>query len=106
MDIKKKKENLIGVIIIVGIFVPLLLLIISDSKSDDWEMPVIYCLCFVGIKVSELISFFIKSRIMLFPFFFIIHVLSYFFLGWIIARLIYPNKKLSEADNPSEPPQK
>jgi len=103
MNLKKKREKLITLILAIGVFIPLLFLMISPAKSNSWLLSVFYCFCFISIKITELTAIFVKSQSMFFLILCITHILTCFFIGWIIARLVYPNKKsLPESTKPPE----
>lgn len=103
MDLKKKRERLITWVLAMGVFLPLLFLMISPAKSiksNSWLLCVFYCFCFISIKITELTAIFVKSQSMFLPILCITHILTCFFIGWIIARLVYPNSKsLPESTN-------
>jgi hypothetical protein len=90
MDIKKKRMQVIKLTLILGVTLPILILVMSGPKSDS---PLVLLLCIVAGKLTELVSHFIKNRHALFAIFIVVHIATYLFLGWIVARLIYPSKK-------------
>jgi hypothetical protein len=95
MDIERKREFVIVGVFAAGILFPLALLRTFGIKPvvpEGW-FPVFHYIYFVGIKVTALANLFIESKDMLLLIFAITHILTCLLLGWIIARLIFRNKK-------------
>ena len=106
MDLEIKRRNLRLAILLSGVFLPFLLLPWADPKTGGPLIPVSYCICVVGLKVSKFVYELTKIDLLRRATFIVAHVSFYIVLAWISARLIYPNKKLSpESDKTSEPIQ-
>ena len=99
MDIKKKRIKVIKVTVILGVTLPILFALMSDPKSNDGIVVMFFI---VAAMISQWASIYIKNQHAIHAVFIISHLTTYLLLGWIIARLIYPNKKIS---NKAEMPQ-
>ena len=104
MDIKKKRRNLIIGFMICGLIPPAMLLTMH-VKDDLAQITFLFSIVPVALhhyfssvlKWNDLASGAMGA---------IGQMVVYSFWGWLSARLVYPNKKLSsETDIPSEPAQ-
>lgn len=107
----KKRNLLIIEIIAWGIMVPLLLVIFFVPEILDFDFSSIMtteqkndsrlitlCLksfCWVSILVTKAVAKVIHSGVFQFIVFITTHVITYFILGFVIAKLIYPKKEIS-----------
>jgi len=102
MDIKKKRERLITWILAIGVFLPILLFPWCCPKGQE-PFLIMKLICFVAIQITGFLYIFTHSVVLIVSVFTIAHVLTCLFIGWIIARLVYPNRKsLPESTNTSK----
>jgi len=96
MYIKKKRQ-----VVIIVVFTVAMLLTLAMSISDlKLEVPggltnIFFCIYIPSFYVTTLVRQFTESYILLYSVFWITYIVTYLLLGWIIARLAYPNKKSS-----------
>ena len=103
MDIKKKQDILIFIIIFTGVIFPFFFPDTGIKAIEYLRTGLLFpnSVCAFGLfYLFELNMVLIVILAALFQY------LTYAFLAWIIIKLVYPNKKLpSEPDTPSGPPQ-
>ena len=116
MDIKKKREIVIYVSMAAGLGMPLLALFFSliETLFIDFHRTQIlfsdilfYSSTYFSRKITQLAFSPNKSSVLvIIPLFLTCQCMIYAFGGWIIARLIYPNRKASpDPDKATEPIQ-
>jgi predicted permease len=92
MDIKKKRR-----IVIVAVSLPFILLgILGVRPGIPGGLMNIFCWIYTPcFYVKAFVRQFSESHILLYVVFWLTYIATYLLLGWIIARLIYPDKKIS-----------
>jgi antibiotic biosynthesis monooxygenase (ABM) superfamily enzyme len=102
MDIKKKRIKLIKWTLAIAIFLPAWLFPFTHPKGGE-PLYIVRLFFFIPSLVTKLLISIKLPAVMVIMSFAITHVLTYFLIGWIIARLIYPNKKISDkAETPQD----
>ena len=101
MNIKKKRQ-----VVIVVVSLPFIVLGILGFRPGipGGLMNIFFWIYTPCFYVKDFVRQFSESYVLLYSVFWFTYIVTYLLLGWIIARLIYPNKKpLPESTIPPEP---
>lgn len=103
MDIKKKRKKVIYVTVVTGLGIPLIALLFAmieifffnfNKTQVTFSDIIFYSSSYLSQEITQMIFAPKESSLLLMlPLFVFCQCTIYAFLGWIIARLVYPNKK-------------
>ncbi len=102
MDVKKKRIRVIKWTLAIAVFLPILLSPLTVPPKGEPPLYIVHLFFFIPSLIATLLHDLTDSPVVIIMGFAITHVLVFFIIGWIIARLVYMNKKTASKSEPAQ----